>query len=94
MAGLGIIFQFSCRKATELIEKRSLVGLTFVEAAMLFVHSLVCDGCKEYAKQSKFLDELMSRREGLEHFSKSRHSLKLDESFKEKLKNILANKGA
>ena len=49
----------SCKKATELIEKRSLVRLTFKEKVQLHMHKSMCDACTTYEKQSKKIDELL-----------------------------------
>ncbi len=50
-----------CKKATELIEKRSLVGLSFKEKIQLHLHKTMCDACTAYQKQSKKIDELLER---------------------------------
>lgn len=50
---------FSCQKACELIDKKSLAKLTVKENVMLRMHTAVCDGCKTYQVQSKKLDELL-----------------------------------
>jgi hypothetical protein len=49
----------SCKKATELIEKRSLVRLSFKEKVQLHLHKSMCDACTAYEKQSKKIDELL-----------------------------------
>lgn len=51
----------SCKKATELIEKRSLIGLSFKEKIQLHLHKTMCDTCTAYQKQSKKIDELLER---------------------------------
>ncbi len=50
-----------CKKATELIEKRSLVGLSLKEKIQLHLHKTMCDACAAYQKQSKKIDELLER---------------------------------
>lgn len=47
----------SCKKATELIEKKSLFGLSWIEKTQLRLHTNVCDGCTIYQQQSLLLDE-------------------------------------
>ncbi|SHF09995.1 hypothetical protein [Pedobacter caeni] len=47
----------SCKKATELIEKKSLFGLSWIEKTQLRLHTNVCDGCTIYQQQSILLDE-------------------------------------
>ncbi len=56
---------FSCKKATELIEKQSLVGLSRNERLRLRLHTSLCDGCAAYQKQSLLIDRLLHR-----HFAK------------------------
>ena len=49
----------SCKKATELIEKKSLVGLSWKENVRLRMHTTMCDGCTAYQKQSLLIDTLL-----------------------------------
>lgn len=49
----------SCKKASELIEKKSVVKLSVKENMMLHMHTAMCDGCKAYQKQSKLLDKFL-----------------------------------
>lgn len=49
----------SCRKATELIEKRSVFELNTLEKTQLFFHLKVCEACKQYEKQSTIIDSIM-----------------------------------
>lgn len=49
----------SCKRATELIEKRTFVGLSFKEKVQLSMHKSMCDACTAYEKQSKKIDELL-----------------------------------
>lgn len=51
----------SCKKATELIEKRLLLKLTFKEKIQLKMHKSMCSACTAYEKQSKKLDELFHK---------------------------------
>ncbi len=46
----------SCKKASELIDKQSVIKLSIKEKVMLHLHTSMCDGCKAYQKQSKLLD--------------------------------------
>lgn len=55
------LLMLSCKKATELIEKNSLVGLSFRERIQLRVHKSMCDACASYEKQSRKVDELMQK---------------------------------
>lgn len=49
----------SCKKATELVEKKSLVGLSLRENMRLHIHSSMCDGCTAYQKQSLLIDKIL-----------------------------------
>ena len=49
----------SCRKATELIEKKLLTNLSFREKVQLKMHKSFCDACTTYEKQSKLIDKLL-----------------------------------
>lgn len=53
------IFILSCKKTTELIEKKSVVALSFKEKMQLYMHKSMCDACTAYEKQSKKIDELL-----------------------------------
>ncbi|MBK7570787.1 MAG: hypothetical protein IPI10_03875 [Bacteroidetes bacterium] len=53
------ILMLSCKKASELIDKKSVVKLSLKENVMLKMHTSMCDGCKAYQKQSKILDVLL-----------------------------------
>lgn len=46
-------FMLSCRKASELIEKKLLFGLSPLESIHLKVHTSMCTACTAYQKQSK-----------------------------------------
>jgi hypothetical protein len=49
----------SCKKASELIDKKSVVVLTVKEKVMLNIHKSICKGCRAYQEQSILLDELI-----------------------------------
>jgi hypothetical protein len=49
----------SCKKATELMEKQSLIGLSKKEILRLRLHTTMCDGCKAYQEQSILIDNLL-----------------------------------
>ena len=51
----------SCRKASELIEKKTAFRLTRIETIQLFMHTRMCDACQLYYKQSKFIDDAVLR---------------------------------
>lgn len=47
----------SCLKATELIEKKFNLKLSFKEKIQLELHKMMCDACRTYEKQSRILEE-------------------------------------
>ena len=49
----------SCLKATELIEKKFYVKLSFKEKLQLKLHKMMCDACSMYEKQSSILEKGM-----------------------------------
>lgn len=51
----------SCKRATELIEKKSILGLSWRENVQLKVHTKMCDACSHYQKQSKEIDNLLEK---------------------------------
>jgi hypothetical protein len=59
MKKLMNFLMLSCRKASALIDKRSLFGLSMKERLMLRVHTGMCDFCREYKKQSGMLDQFL-----------------------------------
>jgi len=53
------LVMLSCKKATELIEKKSVINLSFKEKVQLRMHKSMCDACTAYEKQSKAIDEAL-----------------------------------
>jgi len=79
----------SCKKATELIEKRSLIRLSFREKVQLRLHKSMCDACTAYEKQSKKIDELLHNHI---HDTDMEHTTILkNETLKEQIINNLPN---
>lgn len=71
----------TCKKSTELIEKRSLFGLKWFEKIQLMFHNMMCSACPQYEKQSALIDRIMEKQEY------GRQPIKpLDDQFKEQLK--------
>lgn len=50
----------SCKQATELIEKRSVDGLSAREKIRLRMHTSLCDGCTAYEKQNELINKLLN----------------------------------
>ncbi len=55
-------WMIQCEKATELIDKRSASGISFSEWLQLKLHTAMCDACRSYQKQSKFLDKILGKK--------------------------------
>lgn len=53
----------SCRKAAELIERRSFGPLPPVASVQLWMHTRICQGCAIYQRQSGLLDSLLEHRD-------------------------------
>jgi predicted anti-sigma-YlaC factor YlaD len=56
------ILMLSCRKATELMEKKLHAGIGPLENIQLFMHTQMCDGCRAYQKQNRFLDVILRKK--------------------------------
>lgn len=61
MKRLMHFFVLSCKKATALIEKRSVTPLSITESVRLRIHKTVCDACTAYEKQSRTIDTLLNK---------------------------------
>jgi len=61
MNGLMSTMMLSCKKATELVEKKSVVELAFTENIQLKMHLMVCSACKQYENQSKIIDLVLGQ---------------------------------
>ena len=58
----------SCKKATELIEKRLVTRLSSVEKIQLKMHTMMCKRCTSYEEQSDIIEK--SLKEIHQHKSK------------------------
>jgi hypothetical protein len=47
----------SCLKATELIEKKFQIKLSFKEKMQLEIHTMMCGACSNYQKHSEFMEK-------------------------------------
>ena len=59
MKKLMNILMLSCKKASELIDLKSVRKLSMKEKVILRMHTSMCDGCTAYLKQSKILDDML-----------------------------------
>lgn len=62
MAEMGQRFFLSCQKVTELVEKKQMQGLSCKEMFQLGLHKAMCSACKNYEKQSHYIDVLLNMR--------------------------------
>lgn len=51
---------YSCKKATELVEKSKVVPLGQLEKSRLALHLSMCDACRNYQKSSDMLDQKLA----------------------------------
>lgn len=51
----------SCKKSSELLEKRLHAKLSMLEKFQLILHLTMCDACKTYKKQSQLMHDLLVR---------------------------------
>ncbi|PCH50206.1 MAG: hypothetical protein COC22_05985 [Flavobacteriaceae bacterium] len=54
------ILMLSCKKATELIEKRLVTKLTAIEKIQLKMHTSVCSNCSTYENQSDIIEKCIA----------------------------------
>ncbi len=85
MGRIANMLMLSCKKATSLIEKKSLIGLSVKENLQLKIHNRMCVVCLYYKKQSLIIDDLLHE---LIYNSESAPLIK-NEALKEKIiKNL------
>lgn len=61
MRRLMHILMPDCRKATFLIEKGNDIPLPVKDKWQLHLHLSMCRGCRNYAKQNRFLERMLKR---------------------------------
>lgn len=75
----------SCRKATELIEKRNVTKLSMTEKVQLRLHTSMCSGCAAYQKQSTMIDQWLHQ-----HYSLAKPADSTDASNTELKEKIIS----
>ncbi len=78
----------SCKKATELIEKKAAKKLGLIEAIRLRMHTLMCSACAAYEKHSHTLDQVLSKWTKKEENNKNKT---LSDDVKSKIINKIKN---
>lgn len=70
----------SCKKATELIEKRLVTRLSVIEKIQLKMHTAVCSQCSAYENQSDIIEKCIA-----DIHQPTKESLKLSSEKKEQI---------
>ncbi len=79
----------SCRKATELIEKKEHFRLNILERIQLRLHTTMCQACQQYEKQDQQINTLLKEELGSVDTHEKVPQQKLPEDLKLKiLENI------
>jgi len=78
---------YNCRKATLLIEKKQEIELSAREKMELQIHLAGCYICRVYEQQSVLINGMMRQL-----FKTQKDEVKLDDAFKEQLKQKIAAK--
>lgn len=76
---------YSCKKATEMVEKKNIVGLSFSESLKLKFHMSICKACKSYQKQSELIDTFFENKNGQEDLAPQIENNELKSSIISKL---------
>ncbi len=61
MKKLMNILMLSCKKATELIDKKIHFGISRQEKVKLHMHTMMCNACRNYEKQGYLMDDAMKK---------------------------------
>lgn len=80
------LIMLSCKKATELIEKRLVTKLSPVEKIQLSMHTAMCNTCKTYEKQSDIIEKSLEKMQ-----QKESEPMKLAAEKKEEILKIFGN---
>lgn len=74
----------SCKKASELVEKKIYFKLNLIEKMQLNLHTVICDVCKSYEKKSENMDKTLQKHIlNQDGFDTSNHML--SDNFKEEI---------
>lgn len=76
----------SCKKATELVEKKQVSKLSLIENIQLKLHLNMCKTCKKYEAKSVFIESI------LEKMQQNKPNLELDNNIKAQILNKLEKK--
>ncbi len=79
-------FHIACIKATELVEKRAIAGLSLLEGLKLHLHTAMCAACRAYESQSVIIDSMLEQ--GPDSSRPERSSDEINELSSKILKNL------
>ncbi len=74
---------YSCKKASEMVEKQKLFGLSFFERIKLKLHLSACKACRSYEKQSELIDEILAKDSSVEEKLSSESKTQILNSLKD-----------
>ncbi|MFY0642942.1 MAG: hypothetical protein JXR19_00590 [Bacteroidia bacterium] len=83
------IAMLSCKKATELTEKKTVSRLSYIDQKRLNLHIKMCKICAKYQNQSLFIDEAIGQLQNMNN----NEMMKLTFNGKEKIIHSLKQKG-
>jgi hypothetical protein len=86
------IMMLSCKKASSLIDKRVLLGLSVIERIQLTVHTKMCETCRAYQQQSQLLDKAIQSQVSSDPDHTSHPSKKLSNESKSQIIKSLEKK--
>jgi hypothetical protein len=78
----------NCKKATWLIDKKNLEGISFSQHIELRIHLAGCSLCRLYHKQSQLIDQMVDKLYKDDAGAESA----LDKEFKEALEKAISDK--
>jgi hypothetical protein len=84
------LFVLSCKRATELIEKKQLIQLNAIESIQLRFHKKMCRICTTYEEQSLFISAAIDQQQLREI---KVNELKLSEEMKTKIQQKIRVSG-
>lgn len=61
MIPIASILKISCRRATELVERRHLAPLSLTDALRCRLHMMMCGACRRYESHSLLLEQILHR---------------------------------
>ena len=80
---------FSCKRASEMIEKRLVTKLTSIEKIKLTIHLSMCKTCQAYENESEIIEKIISSNS---NFGGGQKKIDLPADFKAKIISKLSRK--